>query len=139
MILLKTSTEILLPLASLSKSLVEEMEATLASAAITVMAVDISFAVMGCPRRLATLATESLAWGGADMGRLVGDGNGGAAGLDFEQSEPQLATDKAVASPSVSCNRFVDFFFCLGCLSWARVLRATWVAFMVGKKGRREN
>ena len=117
------------------------MEAVLvlASAAIIIMAVDILFAVMGCSRRSANLATELLTLGGADTGRLVGNSNGGATGLDFERPERRPATDTAVAVSSVSCDRFVDFFICLGCLSWARVLRATGVAFTVRKKGRREN
>ena len=140
MILLKPSTGILLSLESLSKSLVEDMEATLASAAIIVMAVDILFAVMGCSRRSDTLATESLGWGGADTGRyLVRNGNGGEAGLDFERLEARLTTDMAAVLSSVSVKHLVDFFFCLGCLSWEQVLHAIGVAFVVGKKGRREN
>ena len=82
---------------------------------------------------------ESLTRGGADKGLLVGNDNRGAASLDFEQSELRLATDTAVASTSVSCDCFVDLCFCLGCLSWVWVLPATGVAFVVGKKGRREN
>ena len=54
---------------SSGKSLVEGMEAALASASISVMAIDILFAVVGYSRRSATLATESLALGGADFGR----------------------------------------------------------------------